>query len=142
MAKIAVHLDSPDDFAKLILSCIAQPRNARRPITRELTSALGISERTPRRHCEYAFGYGPKTLDRVLRMQCYLKLARTNSTLGLTGLAAAAGYADQAHLSREARSLTGLTPKTLLAQLANRRGAARVHKTRRKRLRGSVFQWW
>ena len=94
------------------------------------------------RHCEYAFGYGPKTLNRVLRMQCYLKLSKTNSTLGLTGLAAAAGYADQAHSSREARSLTDLTPKTLLAQLANRRGVARVHKTRRKRPRGSVFQWW
>jgi AraC-like DNA-binding protein len=38
--------------------------------------------------------------------------------LDLANLAAAAGYADQAHLNREARRLTGLTPKTILAQLS------------------------
>ncbi|MCO5992388.1 DUF6597 domain-containing transcriptional factor [Actinoallomurus rhizosphaericola] len=34
----------------------------------------------------------------------------------LAGLAVAAGYADQAHLSREVRALAGLTPSALLAE--------------------------
>jgi AraC-like DNA-binding protein len=34
----------------------------------------------------------------------------------LVDLAASAGYADQAHLSREARALSGLTPSVLLAE--------------------------
>jgi AraC-like DNA-binding protein len=84
----------------------------------ELMSALGLSERTLRRHCEHAFGFGPKTLDRVLGMQHFLELVRTHPGLGLANLAGIAGYADQAHLSREARRLTGLTPTTILEQLS------------------------
>ncbi|WP_372494350.1 hypothetical protein [Actinoallomurus purpureus] len=34
----------------------------------------------------------------------------------LADLAASAGYADQAHLGREARALSGLTPSALLAE--------------------------
>jgi AraC-like DNA-binding protein len=37
----------------------------------------------------------------------------------LAGLAAEAGYADQAHLSRECRAITGATPTALLATLAD-----------------------
>ncbi len=50
-------------------------------------------------------------------MQRFLELAKTHRALDLANLAAAAGYADQAHLSREARRLAGLTPATILVQL-------------------------
>lgn len=83
-----------------------------------LRGRLGISERSLRRRCHEAFGYGPKTLDRILRFQRFLRLAGAGETPGLSHLAAAAGYADQAHLSREARRLSGLTPAAILGQLA------------------------
>ena len=37
--------------------------------------------------------------------------------VGLAGLAADAGYADQAHLGRECRAITGETPTALVATL-------------------------
>ncbi len=84
----------------------------------ELTAALGLSERTLRRRCESAFGYGPKTLERILRFQQFLRLLRRSTTPGLAELAAASGFSDQAHLTREARRLGGLTPAGFMAQLA------------------------
>lgn len=53
-----------------------------------------------------AFGYGPKTLARILRMQRALALARAGTPFA--EVAVRSGYADQAHLSREVRALTGL----------------------------------
>jgi AraC-like DNA-binding protein len=118
LANLAGDFESPDQSAESILRCVAMPRDARRPVVPELTAALGLSERTLRRRCEHAFGYGPKTLDRVLRMQHFLELARTHPELGLAKLADIAGYADQAHLTREARRLTGFTPAAILEKLS------------------------
>jgi AraC-like DNA-binding protein len=78
---------------------------------------LDVSPRTLRRRCQEAFGYGPKTLDRILRFQRFLKLARQGEEQRLATLAFEAGYADQAHLTREVRRLSGLSPATVLAQL-------------------------
>jgi AraC-like DNA-binding protein len=75
---------------------------------------LGISERQLRRRFADAVGYGPKTLARVLRFQRFLALA-ARSRDDLAGLAFAAGYADQAHLTRECVRLSGRTPAALLA---------------------------
>jgi AraC-like DNA-binding protein len=118
LARMAEDFDPPDESCRMILRCIARRRDARRPVMPELLSTLGLSQRTLRRHCEHAFGYGPKTLDRVLRMQRFLALARTRPSLGLATLAGMAGYADQAHLTREARRMTGLTPTAILKQLS------------------------
>jgi AraC-like DNA-binding protein len=76
--------------------------------------ALGISERQLRRRFADAVGYGPKTLARVLRFQRFLGLAVVERG-DLAALAFAAGYADQAHLTRECRQLSGRTPAELLA---------------------------
>lgn len=73
---------------------------------------LGVTERSLHRRCTAAVGYGPKTLDRVLRFRRALALAGTaHLRPGL--IAAAAGYADQAHLTRECRRLAGQTPSEL-----------------------------
>jgi AraC-like DNA-binding protein len=85
-------------------------------IVRKVTAEYGWSERTLRRHCEEAFGYGPKTLDRILRFQRFISLLWSNR-LPFSHLAAAAGYADQAHLAREVRRLAGQSPTGLLAEL-------------------------
>ncbi len=77
-----------------------------------LTETLGMSERTLRRRFLETYGYGPKTLHRIQRFNKYLKLAQT-SPGAAAALAADAGYADQAHLIRETRRLTGATPRQL-----------------------------
>jgi AraC-like DNA-binding protein len=78
---------------------------------------LDMSPRTLRRRCDEAFGYGPKTLDRILRFQRFLKLTRRAPAPHLAGLAFAAGYADQAHLTREVRRLSGFSPAEILPQI-------------------------
>ncbi|MFI0845481.1 DUF6597 domain-containing transcriptional factor [Mesorhizobium sp. IMUNJ 23232] len=77
---------------------------------------LDVSPRTLRRRCQEAFGYGPKTLDRILRFQRFLNFARGSAEPRLAGLAFAAGYADQAHLTREVRRLSGFSPAAILRQ--------------------------
>jgi AraC-like DNA-binding protein len=85
---------------------------------REVAERLGLSERQLRRRFEDAVGYGPKVLARVLRLQRFVALARHGGAgeAGLSRLAFDAGYADQAHLSRECAALTGVTPSMLLAE--------------------------
>jgi AraC-like DNA-binding protein len=91
---------------------------ARHPAGRiaDLCRALAISERRLRRRFAAAIGYGPKTFQRVLRLQRVLALAGRLPRAGTTlaGLAADAGYADQAHMSRELQALAGRSPATLL----------------------------
>ncbi|GAA4230762.1 helix-turn-helix transcriptional regulator [Actinomadura meridiana] len=79
---------------------------------RDVADDLGISERHLRRRSLAAFGYGPKTLQRVLRFQRALSLARAGEPLA--GAAFAAGYADQAHLAHEVRDLAGEPVRNLL----------------------------
>ncbi len=76
---------------------------------------LGIGARRLHRRSLAAFGYGPKTLARVLRLQRALALARSGTPLAET--AARTGYADQAHLARDVRELAGATPGELLGGL-------------------------
>jgi AraC-like DNA-binding protein len=80
-----------------------------------LADRIGFSERHLRRRCVAALGYGPKTLDRILRFQCFRRLAARDGRLSLAELAAAAGYADQSHLTRECLRLAGETPAAHLA---------------------------
>jgi AraC-like DNA-binding protein len=80
---------------------------------RLVAEELGLSERQLHRRCLVAFGYGPKTLERVLRFQEALRRARLGHRLA--DVAATVGYADQAHMSREVRTLAGVSIKTLLA---------------------------
>jgi AraC-like DNA-binding protein len=83
---------------------------------RALSRALGISERSLLRRFDAAVGYGPKTLDRVLRFQRFLgrvpDLVRAEDQLARVALEL--GYADQAHLTHECVRLAGLTPTRLL----------------------------
>lgn len=78
-----------------------------------LAADLGVTERTLHRRCTVAVGYGPKVLDRVLRLRRALAAPTGLRQRGLGAIAAASGYADQAHLTRECRRLTGRTPSDL-----------------------------
>lgn len=81
-----------------------------------LAGQVGLSERQLRRRCETAFGYPPSVLARMLRLQRFIRLARRPSARadGLARLAQEAGYADQAHLSRDCRALTDQAPSDFL----------------------------
>jgi AraC-like DNA-binding protein len=78
----------------------------------EMADAVGLTERQLHRRCLAAFGYGPKVLARVLRFTGAMRLARGGA--GLADVAYRAGYADQAHLSREVRALAGVCPTEFL----------------------------
>lgn len=79
-----------------------------------VAAELGVGERLLRRRFVAHVGYGPKTLQRVLRLQRFLALA-IDTDDDLAGLAVRSGHADQAHLSRETRDLAGATPGALVA---------------------------
>jgi len=83
-----------------------------------LARDLGVSERQLRRRFHAAVGYGPKTLARILRFGRFVDAIDHGAT-DLARLAFDAGYADQAHLTRETTRLAGLSP----ARLIRARGA-------------------
>ena len=72
----------------------------------------GLSARQLQRRSNTAFGYGPKTLHRILRLQRAVALARAGRPFA--AVAADAGYADQAHLARDVRALAGVPLGALL----------------------------
>jgi AraC-like DNA-binding protein len=63
-------------------------------------------------------GYGPKTLDRVLRFRRFVSQAPGVAARegDLARIAADLGYADQAHMTRDCLNLSGMPP-TQLAQV-------------------------
>jgi AraC-like DNA-binding protein len=123
-----------------------------------VAAEVGLSERQFRRRSQAAAGYGPKTLQRVLRFHRFVRLldaavapadahtpapahapalgsapsARTPAPAraaaglfappDLAALAAQAGYADQAHLTRECSALSGFTPAALARVRRTRQG--------------------
>jgi methylphosphotriester-DNA--protein-cysteine methyltransferase len=82
--------------------------------TVDVAELAGITSRQVHRRFLSAVGYGPKFLQRVLRFQAFLGSCG-DGALGLAELAFKSGYADQAHLTREARLLAGVTPGRLRA---------------------------
>ncbi|GAA2596256.1 helix-turn-helix transcriptional regulator [Streptomyces axinellae] len=72
----------------------------------QVAARVGLSERQLHRRCLDAFGYGAKTLARILRLRTALRLATAGTPLATTALRA--GYADQAHFAREVKSLAGV----------------------------------
>lgn len=83
----------------------------------DVAEYVGTSERHLRRLLLAHTGLEPRMLQRVARFQRFLGLSdRDGTQRSLAALAARAGYADQAHLSRDVRALSGLTPSALLAE--------------------------
>jgi AraC-like DNA-binding protein len=106
--------DPPDPIVTVV------PELVRRLDVRQLAEHLGLSERQLRRRSLAAFGYGPKTLQRILRFRRAVTLARRG--VRFADLAVEAGYADQPHLAREIKDLSGMSLGQLLG--ADRAGIA------------------
>ena len=78
----------------------------------DVASRVFVSERQLQRRFAERVGYGPKTLQRILRFQDVVVQLRDGAQPAQA--AARAGYADQSHLFRESRRLAGLTPGELV----------------------------
>jgi AraC-like DNA-binding protein len=77
-----------------------------------IASEIGLSERQLHRRGLALYGYGLKTLARILRLNGAVDLARRG--VAYATVAATAGYADQAHLARDVKALTGVPMSELL----------------------------
>jgi AraC-like DNA-binding protein len=87
----------------------------------EATAAIGWSARSLHRHMSRACGYGPKLVQRILRLQRAIRIAHDGAPT-LASVAAAADYADQAHMTREFVELTDLPPSDYLERADPRVG--------------------
>jgi AraC-like DNA-binding protein len=105
------------------------------------TSDLFISPRQLRRRFSSALGYGPKAYQRIRRFQGFLALVQGlhDHDLRLARLAQRAGYADQAHLTRESSRLTGLTPRAFLEEMWRSCGPTHDHEASYAGLRHALL---
>lgn len=80
-----------------------------------LARRLGWNARAIHRQFDSACGYGPKHLQRIMRIQTALRVALAAPRRPpMSDVALSAGFADQAHMTREFRDLTGFTPTAYL----------------------------
>ncbi|AQS66899.1 helix-turn-helix transcriptional regulator [Streptomyces pactum] len=105
----AADTEPPDPLLRRVVTALDAGRTVA-----ATADELGVSARQLHRRSLAAFGYGPKTLARVLRLQRALALARAGTSLAET--AVRSGYADQAHLTRDVRELAGVAPGELLGR--------------------------
>ncbi|MEL6222960.1 MAG: DUF6597 domain-containing transcriptional factor [Cyanobacteria bacterium J06627_8] len=70
-----------------------------------IASHFGLSDRQFRRIMQSLFGFGPKKIQRIMRLQASLRELLNPDTLATDD-----GFYDDAHRIKEIRSLTGLTP--------------------------------
>jgi AraC-like DNA-binding protein len=103
------HVDEPDRSVREAVRVLARPGTT----VAEAAARAFVSERQLQRRFRDDVGYSPKTLQRVLRFDRFMRVLR-EPRIDLATAAALAGYADQPHLTREARRLSGLSPRQLL----------------------------
>ena len=115
IAELAFRLASNAAPDRAVQSAVVRLRDPAQRVE-WLADDLGLSERQLRRRFMAAVGYGPKTLQRILRLRRFLVRAGADGVRAPVSLAEAAldaGYADQAHLARECRALTELSAREL-----------------------------
>lgn len=77
---------------------------------RHVVQASGYSHRALISICRRSIGLTPKQYCRIRRLQRVLEIISTPGAPSLVDVATGAGYADQAHFSREFRAFAGVTP--------------------------------
>jgi AraC-like DNA-binding protein len=89
-----------------------------------VAARVGLSERHLRRLFDEHVGLGPKAFARMARVQALVKTLDSlppGEPPRWAALAAAHGFADQAHLVRDTRALAGVTPTVLFRERASGR---------------------
>ena len=105
-------LDGPRKPPRIVLDFVAEARAAAGRLC--LTSRLSPRQTRELQQASHLWlGMTPKAFLRIERVSAAADAIRADTPLGL--VAASLGYADQAHLTREARALLGLTPGALRA---------------------------
>ncbi|MEU8235339.1 helix-turn-helix transcriptional regulator [Actinoplanes sp. NPDC048967] len=119
LSEAADPLAALEDFARSrwqepdpAMVAVAAGARAGRPVG-AIADRCGLSPRHLQRKCRSTFGYGPKTLARILRLQTAVALARSGRPFA--DVSVSAGYADQAHLSRDVKALAGVPLRELVA---------------------------
>lgn len=107
--RLAAETAPPDPLLGRLVAALAEGR----PVA-ATADELGLGARQLHRRSLTAFGYGPKTLARILRLRRALALAGAGVPFAETAIRS--GYADQPHLAREVRVLTGLSLGELLVR--------------------------
>jgi AraC-like DNA-binding protein len=83
----------------------------------QIAGYFNVTERTLQRTFQEQIGLSPKRYAGIVRMQRFLKMLRTNTPVpSVAALAFECGYYDQAHLIREMKNLSGITPGQYLSQ--------------------------
>lgn len=85
-------------------------------------SAIAKTLECSRKHLAIRFqaelGLAPKSIARIVRFHHTLSIARSRAKPDWADIAAACGYADQAHMAREFTEFAGATPSLWLAKAA------------------------
>jgi AraC-like DNA-binding protein len=106
------HADPVDDAMSAAIQRFARSPHGR---IEQLSQWIGMSSRQLLRRFTTAVGYGAKMFQSVLRFQRPLNLTgHTGAPSNLAQLSADAGYADQAHMTREVQRFSGSPPTLLL----------------------------
>ncbi len=87
-----------------------------------LAADLGVSRRHLTRVFRQHFGLGPKSVMRIRRFEQACAMVRQQIRPGIADIAAACGYADQAHMTREFRDLGGAPPLAFIRRRDGRSG--------------------
>jgi AraC-like DNA-binding protein len=106
------HADPIDEQMRAAIQWLAGHPHGR---IQGLSQWIGISRRHLQRRFAAAVGYGPKMFQSILRFQRLLNLStRPIGPRNLAQFSADAGYADQAHMTREVQRFSGTPPTVLL----------------------------
>jgi AraC-like DNA-binding protein len=118
----------------ILLGSLPQPAAAPNPVQRAIealatshgsadldsaASQANLSPRQFRRRCLEESGLTPKRLSRVLRFRHACRIARAAGRPNWSDIALEAEYFDQAHLIRDFREFTGLTPMAVFSNRPN-----------------------
>jgi AraC-like DNA-binding protein len=119
---------APDPAVVQAIHWLAEYPGAR---VQRVAEQLGMSSRQFQRRFVSAVGYGPKLFHRILRFQRLLARAEQvgSQQTAFAALAAALGYADQAHMTREVTQLSGVTPRALLGRTSSALAMSELFKT-------------
>lgn len=108
---VGEHLRAPDDEGRLA-NAVARLVDEDPEVLQvaDVATRLGVSVRTVQRLASRHIGVTPSAMIRRRRLQDAAQRLREQPGSGLATLAAELGYADQAHLANDFRTVLGFTP--------------------------------
>jgi AraC-like DNA-binding protein len=98
---------------------------ASHPVTSALAQEIGWSRKHFTGRFRAATGFSPDRFRRIARFQRFAAALSRAPDDNLAGLAAECGYVDQAHLARDVRAFSDMTPGELRARLIPGEGGVR-----------------